>query len=181
MYHHHGATLSRAQIMKLAQGVAITLKKEHVHGPHPLWLTKVQKNKLESAKRKGVGARIQFSTPQIQHNILHGGSLWDLAKKGIGAVASVASHLPAVVDTAKSTYSGYKNAGLLGAAGGAAQGIGKAIAGNGIFGSIGSIVDGIGGFGLPKKGSAEMKARMAALRARRGHKTAGNGLLAPGS
>ena len=71
-YHSHKVNLSEGQMKKLStahnnkSGIAIRLSKSDLTGNDSLMLTKRQINKLNRAKKSGVGSDLKISQTQIR-------------------------------------------------------------------------------------------------------------------
>ena len=88
-YPPHGLTLTRDQVKKLASGQAIRLKHPHLHGNHPVHLTRQQLTKIAKHHTKGVGMELRMSPAQVTYNIRRGGGFWDTLKSIGRTVAGV--------------------------------------------------------------------------------------------
>lgn len=88
-YVEESMRLSRQQLMKLAKGKKIRVKKDDMMGDVKIYLTSQQAKKVATRRRKGLGIDLMLDQAQINHNIKFGGGFWDSFKRFLGRAASV--------------------------------------------------------------------------------------------
>ena len=88
-YVLHRMTLTRDQVRKLASGQAIRVTHAHLHGKHPIHVTRSQMTKIAKHHQQGVGVQLRMSAAQVKHNLRMGGGLWDTIKSVGRTIAGV--------------------------------------------------------------------------------------------
>lgn len=103
-YHQHGFNFSETQLKKVSDAVKngtrvdIKLGHDQLEGPHKLFITTGQLNRINKLKTKGVGMMLKLSIAQLKHEKMHGGFLMALLPAlgtalATGAASSVGSWL----------------------------------------------------------------------------------------
>lgn len=162
--------ISPAKLRKALDGAAVRLSSAELTGDRVMVVNKLNAKAIKTAKLKGKGLTTHFTTGEVKNDLdyhdsmggsLNGGSLWSWlrdkaapwVKKNWNVLKPVVSRIADVAIPAAATFFGQPTAGV------PARTLLKSMTGV----SVGS---------KPKKGSPEMAARMAALRAKR--KTGGS-------
>lgn len=74
-YHSHGLNLTKKQAERLAGAHTIRLLPHQMKGPHMVYLTKTQLNKMKKSHLAGHGLNLNMSVKQLEHHIRKGGSI----------------------------------------------------------------------------------------------------------
>ena len=157
-YKSVNINLSENQMQKLQQAVnancaatGIKLSYDDLDGPHTIFLTNAQYNKLENARDRGKGLTIRMSSRQLKHNIkTEGGFLGALLPVLAGVGRAVA---PALLGVAKKAVPALATGALSGLA---STGVSK-LFGDGLYLKKGGMIaqvetDGQGLYLKPHKG-----------------------------
>ena len=151
--------ITQAQLKKAAEGKPITLTAAQLKGgSQQFYVHSENWKKVQAAKKRGTGTRLSICDGAIHHDLNHmqGGSVWGWLKQAAKDVYKFGKDNWNIIKPVLSKV-----------ADGAIPALATAIGAPqlGLVGREG--LRQLTGVGLPKKGSPEMKARMAALRSKR--------------
>ncbi|GMF09621.1 unnamed protein product [Phytophthora lilii] len=156
LYKKISIDITQPQIRKLGSGKTVTLSAAQLKGSgHTLHVHPANYEKIQKAMKANRGCRLQIAEGEMQHDLMHGGSLWSWLKDTLW---------PAV----KPALSGVLNA--------AVQPVSTALGPYGAVAPIGrNLIKNLTGVGIKSsakrgklvKGSAEAKAYMQAIRSKR--------------
>jgi hypothetical protein len=146
--------ITQPQIRKAGAGKAINLSASQLKGSGvSLYVHPANYDKIMKAQKAGKGCRLCFAPGEMQHDLMHGGSLWSFLKEKLWPAIKPA--LSGVLDSAvapvASALGPYAPAAILGR-----QAI-KGLTGVGVSSKRGKLT----------KGSAEAKAYMASIRTKK--------------
>ena len=81
-------SISKKKLSRALKGGTISLSKEDLTGSHEMLVHPENYKKIEAAKSKNKGVRLDITRGEIEHDLKHhaGGSLWDFLKEKVWPV-----------------------------------------------------------------------------------------------